>query len=176
LSTPLCHPACRLHKVCCASLVGRVCRMPHAARCMVRVSRDCTCHPAAEWCGKLESGRAAVTLPQSTLQYPTAAVVGAPRAHCSGMRCRMRWLAQVGVPVADEATEFPPQVRSAPPPAVVARYPRPLLAVPAMHGPSERLPPRSRTHARTWQLSGTHQGAYRWVGSIGVIPPHWARA
>jgi hypothetical protein len=79
-------------------------------------------------------------------QYPTPAVVGAPRAHCSGMRCRMRWLAQVGAPEADEASEFSTQVRSAPPPAVVARFPRPCL----LYRPctAVRAPPAQVTHAR----------------------------
>ena len=121
--------------------------VPHAARCMVRVSRDGT-HGIQQPSGVAseESGRAAVPLPQSTLQYPTAAVVGAPRALCSGMRCRMRWLAQDGAPEADEASEFPPQVRSAPPPAVVARCPRPCL----VYRPCTAVitPPAQVTHAR----------------------------
>ena len=37
LSTPQCHPARRLHKACCASPVGRVCRMPHGAWSAVKV-------------------------------------------------------------------------------------------------------------------------------------------
>ena len=51
------------------------------------------------------SGRVPVPLPQSTLQYPTAAVVGPPRAHCSGTRCRMRWLAQEAVAKAEAEAE-----------------------------------------------------------------------
>lgn len=60
MSTPECHPAHRLHDVCCASLVGRACRMLHGAWSLFRV-RAC-------------------------ILSPSAVAVGPPRAHCSGMR------------------------------------------------------------------------------------------
>ena len=140
LEYPECHPAHRLHDVCCASC------LPHAARCMVRV--PCACMHSVPVC----SGRRPAS-------------------------CTLLRNAQVEATEADEATVFPPEVRSTLPPAVVARYRRPCL----LYRPCTaiRTPPAEVMHAHAhipalW--NAPHQGAYGWVGYNGVIPPHRACA
>jgi hypothetical protein len=71
----------------------------------------------------------------------------------------MRRLAQVE---ADEASEFPPEVRLAPPPAVVARYPRPFV----LYRPctAVRTSPAHVTHAR----AHTHDARTRTHNDVDV--------
>ena len=102
---------------------------------------------------------------------------------CSGRRPASGTLlrnAQVEATEADEATEFPPEVRSAPP--LPSSHAIDALACCACHArPLEPLPLRSCTHTRTYQLCGTHQGAYacgrvRWYVYPAAHPASVAQA
>ena len=156
---------------CCASPVGRACRMPHGAWSAFKV---------------LARILSRIRVPLSTPQYPLSTPeYRYRRARCSARQQRSSVRLVRTAPECAAARDGlrrlgrRRQTRHRSSRRRSARR-RHLPSSNAIHAlacctgharPSESLPPRSRTHARTWQLSGMHQGAYRWVGSNGVKPP-----